>query len=185
MHTIVVTTRNNAHWLRESVSIVTNSCAYIVGVLQVEAMAQLGGIVMLEPEAPAKEQFFFGGIEKCRFRKPVVPGDTLVSSCAGPRMTMTSQRSIKARSGCPSLSVLPLLKDMTRHTVQCLLQFRVCSKRAYYHIGTLSSWLYARSLAFIFKAYCVPTKDETTAFPLHVCLQMHRRIDGCNPLLCR
>ena len=48
------------------------------GVLQVEAMAQLGGIVMLDPEAPAKEQFFFGGIEKCRFKKPVVPGDTLV-----------------------------------------------------------------------------------------------------------
>lgn len=43
-----------------------------------EAMAQLGGIMMLDPEAPAKEQFFFGGIEKCRFKKPVVPGDTLV-----------------------------------------------------------------------------------------------------------
>ena len=41
-------------------------------------MAQLGGIVMLDPEAPAKQQFFFGGIEKCRFKKPVVPGDTLV-----------------------------------------------------------------------------------------------------------
>lgn len=50
----------------------------LAGVLQVEAMAQLGGIVMLDPEAPAKEQFFFGGIEKCRFKKPVVPGDTLV-----------------------------------------------------------------------------------------------------------
>lgn len=52
--------------------------AIMPGVLQVEAMAQLGGIVMLDPEAPAKEQFFFGGIEKCRFRKPVVPGDTLM-----------------------------------------------------------------------------------------------------------
>jgi 3-hydroxyacyl-[acyl-carrier-protein] dehydratase len=50
------------------------------GVLQVEAMAQLGGIVMLDPEGPSKEQFFFGGIEKCRFKKPVVPGDTLVST---------------------------------------------------------------------------------------------------------
>jgi FabA-like domain len=50
------------------------------GVLQVEAMAQLGGIVMLDPEGPSKDQFFFGGIEKCRFKKPVVPGDTLVSA---------------------------------------------------------------------------------------------------------
>lgn len=51
------------------------------GVLQVEAMAQLGGICMLDPEAPSKDQFFFGGIEKCRFKKPVVPGDTLVGHC--------------------------------------------------------------------------------------------------------
>lgn len=50
------------------------------GVLQIEAMAQLGGIVMLNPDDTAsKNQFFFGGIEGCRFRKPVVPGDTLVS----------------------------------------------------------------------------------------------------------
>ena len=25
-----------------------------------------------------KSLFFFGGIDKCKFRKPVVPGDTLV-----------------------------------------------------------------------------------------------------------
>jgi 3-hydroxyacyl-[acyl-carrier-protein] dehydratase len=49
-------------------------------VLQVEAMAQLGGIVMMDPEdQAAKKNFFFGGIERCKFRRPVVPGDTLVS----------------------------------------------------------------------------------------------------------
>lgn len=49
------------------------------GVLQVEAMAQLGGIVMMDPEdQSAKKNFFFGGIEGCKFRRPVVPGDTLV-----------------------------------------------------------------------------------------------------------
>ena len=42
-------------------------------------MAQLGGIVMMDPENKAAQQnFFFGGIEACKFRKPVVPGDTLV-----------------------------------------------------------------------------------------------------------
>ena len=45
---------------------------------QIEAMAQLGGIAMLDPsDEAAKNQFFFGGIEGCRFRKPVVPGDTV------------------------------------------------------------------------------------------------------------
>jgi len=52
--------------------------AIMPGVLQIEAMAQLGGICMLDPDAPSKEQFFFGGIEKCRWRKPVVPGDCLM-----------------------------------------------------------------------------------------------------------
>eukprot|EP00775_Hariotina_reticulata_P012960 gene12960-13089_t len=53
--------------------------AIMPGVLQIEAMAQLGGLVMLDPaNQEAKEQFFFGGIEGCRFRKPVVPGDTLM-----------------------------------------------------------------------------------------------------------
>jgi 3-hydroxyacyl-[acyl-carrier-protein] dehydratase len=52
-------------------------------VLQVEAMAQLAGIVMLDPNDEAgKGLFFFGGIEGCRFRRPVVPGDTLVGAGA-------------------------------------------------------------------------------------------------------
>ncbi|KIZ05111.1 3R-hydroxymyristoyl ACP dehydrase [Monoraphidium neglectum] len=53
--------------------------AIMPGVLQIEAMAQLGGIAMLDPsDEAARNQFFFGGIEGCRFRRPVVPGDTLV-----------------------------------------------------------------------------------------------------------
>ncbi|GLC47080.1 hypothetical protein PLESTB_000433600 [Pleodorina starrii] len=53
--------------------------AIMPGVLQVEAMAQLAGIVMLDPEdTEAKGLFFFAGIENCRFRKPVVPGDVLM-----------------------------------------------------------------------------------------------------------
>ncbi|KAF7128091.1 hypothetical protein RHSIM_Rhsim11G0136000 [Rhododendron simsii] len=49
------------------------------GVLMVEAMAQVGGIVMLQPEVGgSRENFFFAGIDNVRFRKPVVAGDTLV-----------------------------------------------------------------------------------------------------------
>ncbi|XP_060175885.1 uncharacterized protein LOC132606412 [Lycium barbarum] len=49
------------------------------GVLMVEAMAQVGGIVMLQPEVGgSRENFFFAGVDKVRFRKPVVAGDTLV-----------------------------------------------------------------------------------------------------------
>eukprot|EP00850_Spirogloea_muscicola_P019769 SM000199S05396 [mRNA] locus=s199:204:1316:+ [translate_table: standard] len=49
------------------------------GVLQVEAMAQVGGIVMLQPDVGgSKSSFFFAGVDGVRFRRPVVAGDTLV-----------------------------------------------------------------------------------------------------------
>lgn len=49
------------------------------GVLIVEAMAQCAGIYLLrEIEDRDKKLFFFGGIDKARFRKPVVPGDQLI-----------------------------------------------------------------------------------------------------------
>jgi 3-hydroxyacyl-[acyl-carrier-protein] dehydratase len=49
------------------------------GVLMVEAMAQVGGLVMLQPEVGgSRKNFFFAGIDKVRFRKPVIAGDTLV-----------------------------------------------------------------------------------------------------------
>ncbi|KAK1430261.1 hypothetical protein QVD17_12881 [Tagetes erecta] len=55
------------------------------GVLMVEAMAQVGGIVMLQPEVGgSRDNFVFAGVDKVRFRKPVVAGDTLVM-----RMTLT------------------------------------------------------------------------------------------------
>lgn len=48
------------------------------GVLQIEAMAQVGAILALrEFEDRDGKIPFFSGIEKARFRRPVVPGDTL------------------------------------------------------------------------------------------------------------
>lgn len=48
------------------------------GVLIVEAMAQVGGIVLTQlPDIPVG-LFMFAGIDKVRFRRPVVPGDQLV-----------------------------------------------------------------------------------------------------------
>lgn len=48
------------------------------GVLQIEALAQVGAILVLrEFEDRSNKIPFFSGIEKARFRRPVVPGDTL------------------------------------------------------------------------------------------------------------
>ncbi|MBI3319557.1 MAG: 3-hydroxyacyl-ACP dehydratase FabZ, partial [Candidatus Omnitrophica bacterium] len=48
------------------------------GVLLVEAMAQVGGILILnKPENRGKLAYFMS-VDKVKFRKPVVPGDQLV-----------------------------------------------------------------------------------------------------------
>ncbi len=48
------------------------------GVLQIEALAQVGAILALrEFEDRGDKIPFFSGIESAKFRRPVVPGDTL------------------------------------------------------------------------------------------------------------
>jgi beta-hydroxyacyl-ACP dehydratase FabZ len=54
------------------------------GVLIVEAMAQCSAILGLREmseDVRAKKLYLFGGIDKARFRKPVVPGDQLILEC--------------------------------------------------------------------------------------------------------
>jgi len=57
------------------------------GVLIVEAMAQVGGVLayLSGPKELAGSPVYFVGIDKVRFRKPVVPGDQL-------RMHLTMMR---------------------------------------------------------------------------------------------
>jgi len=51
------------------------------GVLIVEAMAQVGGLIVTQmPDLP-KGLFVFAGIDGVRFRRPVVPGDQLRIRC--------------------------------------------------------------------------------------------------------
>ena len=52
------------------------------GVLIVEAMAQCSAVLILR-DIPDRDQklFLFGGVDKARFRRPVVPGDQLRMEC--------------------------------------------------------------------------------------------------------
>lgn len=47
------------------------------GVLMVESLAQLGGIAVLADERFVGKLPLFGGVDKARFRRQVVPGETL------------------------------------------------------------------------------------------------------------
>ena len=51
------------------------------GVLIVESMAQVGGLIVTQmPDLPSG-LFVFAGIDKVKFRRPVVPGDQLIITC--------------------------------------------------------------------------------------------------------
>ena len=51
------------------------------GVLIVESMAQVGGLIVTQmPDLP-KGLFVFAGIDNVKFRRPVVPGDQLIITC--------------------------------------------------------------------------------------------------------
>ncbi|MFE7063725.1 3-hydroxyacyl-ACP dehydratase FabZ [Sutcliffiella sp. NPDC057660] len=47
------------------------------GVLIVEALAQVGAVAMLKKEENKGRLAFFTGIDNCRFKKQVIPGDQL------------------------------------------------------------------------------------------------------------
>ncbi|MEE9614645.1 MAG: 3-hydroxyacyl-ACP dehydratase FabZ [Thermodesulfobacteriota bacterium] len=47
------------------------------GVLIIEAMAQVGGILAFKSAGAQNKLVYFMGVDKARFRRPVMPGDTL------------------------------------------------------------------------------------------------------------
>ena len=64
------------------------------GVLIVEAMGQAGGVLVSAsmPEGKRIDNEYFIGMDKVRFRKPVVPGDQLIFD-----LTMINKRSKAAK----------------------------------------------------------------------------------------
>src|SRR5215471_3704070 len=49
------------------------------GVLILEAMAQVGGVLASLLPGADRKMAYFAAIDRCRFRRPVTPGDQLIS----------------------------------------------------------------------------------------------------------
>jgi 3-hydroxyacyl-[acyl-carrier-protein] dehydratase len=62
------------------------------GVLQVEAIAQCGGLTLWGDERFAGRIGLFGGIERARFRRPVTPGETAELSFEMDRLSARAGR---------------------------------------------------------------------------------------------
>ncbi|HEY5302830.1 MAG TPA: 3-hydroxyacyl-ACP dehydratase FabZ [Acidimicrobiales bacterium] len=57
------------------------------GVLMLESIAQLGAVVVLSDERFVGRLPLFGGVENARFRRQVLPGDTLSLECEITRLS--------------------------------------------------------------------------------------------------
>ncbi len=62
------------------------------GVLMCEAIAQVGALAVLADERFAGRLPVFGGIDKARFRRQVVPGDELLLECTMGRLSSRAGR---------------------------------------------------------------------------------------------
>ena len=86
------------------------------GVLMVEAIAQAGGALLLT-EIPDREHslMVFTGIEKARFRRPVVPGDQLrievnVVAWRTSAVRMTGEITVEGKRVCEATVSCQLLR---------------------------------------------------------------------------
>ena len=87
------------------------------GVLLLESMAQCGGVAVLSDPKYANRLPLFGGIEHARFRRQVVPGDTVTLEC---EMTKLSARAGKGHGRalvdgqvCAEADLLFILADLS------------------------------------------------------------------------
>jgi UDP-3-O-[3-hydroxymyristoyl] N-acetylglucosamine deacetylase/3-hydroxyacyl-[acyl-carrier-protein] dehydratase len=67
------------------------------GVLQLEAMAQVGSILLLNKPGNAGRIGYFMSADSVKFRKPVVPGDTLFIEV---ELTQLKRNVAKAKGRC-------------------------------------------------------------------------------------
>ena len=69
------------------------------GVLMCEAIAQVGAAAVLADERFAGKLPLFGGLDKARFRRQVVPGDELVLEVELGRMSAPRRQGHRSRAG--------------------------------------------------------------------------------------
>ena len=63
------------------------------GVIQIEALAQVGAILVLREFEDRENKIpFFSGLENAKFRRPVVPGDTLMLEVTAMRVGSKVQK---------------------------------------------------------------------------------------------
>lgn len=87
------------------------------GVLIVEAMAQVGGVVLSQMPGIDGKLCVFAGIDKVKFRKPVVPGDQLIITTelltlkAGRFAKMKARAEVDGQLACEGTMMFSVMND--------------------------------------------------------------------------
>ncbi|HPN32558.1 MAG TPA: 3-hydroxyacyl-[acyl-carrier-protein] dehydratase FabZ, partial [bacterium] len=86
------------------------------GVLIIEAMAQLGGVMLLRKSSNLGKLPYFMGLDNVKWRYPVVPGDQLIMEVdtlkAGTRRGVVKGRAyVEGKLVCEAEFKYSLLKD--------------------------------------------------------------------------
>ena len=107
------------------------------GVLIVEAMAQVGGLIVKQmPDLP-NGLFVFAGIDGVRFRRPVVPGDQLRISCE--LVSLKRKRFGKVKAEATVDGQLVCSGDLMFSMMDWALGF-ICSSMLSLTVFILSLW---------------------------------------------
>ena len=88
------------------------------GVLMVESLAQLGGVAVLADPKFAGKLPLFGGIERARFRRQVVPGELLELEVTLGRMSSragkgSGRATVDGQLACEADLLFVLVDDVT------------------------------------------------------------------------
>ena len=99
--------------------------AVMPGVLITEALAQTGAVAMLNNEANKGKLALFAGIDKCRFKKQVTPGDTLrleveITKMKGPIGKGNAKATVDGQVACSCELTFALQDSNIKITVKVL-----------------------------------------------------------------
>jgi beta-hydroxyacyl-ACP dehydratase FabZ len=86
------------------------------GVYMIEAMAQLSGVAVMQPGEFVRKVPYLVGIDKTKFRRPVIPGDRLMMEAVMTRMRGTmfwvhAEARVEDELACASDLMFSLVTD--------------------------------------------------------------------------
>lgn len=98
--------------------------AVMPGVLLIEAMAQVGGMILLSEEQHRGKLAYLVGLDRVRFRRPVVPGDSVVTE-----VEMLQQRGNFGK-------VRAVARVEEEIVAECIILYSILERQPHGHAGS-------------------------------------------------